>query len=398
MTGLPRSFVPPAYPYDRLRPLAAVAQNHPGGMVDLSIGTPCDEPPLAVVAALASSGAERGYPSGVGSDRLLDAARALLERRFGVALERRSVAACIGTKELVAGLPHWLRLRQPERDTVLYPAVSYPTYAMGALLAGCRAVPVGVREDGTLDLESVDADDVGRSLCLWVNSPANPTGALDDLAAAARFGRAHDVPVISDECYAEFTWASRPRTILEHGLAGVLAVHSISKRSNCAGLRVGFYAGDPELVDYLSELRRHAGFMIPGPVQLAGAVALEDDVHVERQRARYGERLAQCAEILASIGAPVELPAGGFYLWVPSPPTTLLPGTGDPSDPADTADWRFASLLAVHGGALVSPGELYGPSGDGHVRVALVQPSERIALVGRRLETACSSATPLPAR
>lgn len=424
------SFVPPTYPYDRLRPLAAAAEALPGGMVDLSIGTPCDGPPEAVVAALGSSGAERGYPPGIGSDRLLDAARGWVERRFGVGLERSSLAACIGSKELVAGIPHWLRLRSPERDTVLYPAISYPTYAVGATLASCRAVAVPARADGTLAIETIAPGDAGRALCLWVNSPANPTGGLDDLEAAARFGREHGVPVISDECYAEFTWQGRPRTILEHGLGGVLAVHSISKRSNCAGLRVGFYAGDPDLVGYLAELRRHAGFMVPGPVQLAGAVALEDDEHVDRQRERYLERLERCCAVLEAIGVTAELPAGGFYLWVRAPqdvsfpegavhevPTRKAPscaaavggaaagpgaaaaaralgraGAGEPSE------WRFARTLAAYGGALVSPGELYGPDGAGYVRLAMVQPIERIELVAERLAAAQAGAATAPAR
>ncbi len=388
-----RGFVPPVYPYERLRSLADEAAALPGGLVDLSVGTPCDPPPEAVVAALGSSGSERGYPSSAGSARLLDAARAWVERRFGILLDRDSVAACVGTKELVAGLPHWLRLRRPSRDTVLYPAVSYPTYEMGATLAGCRAVPVPVLRDGSLELGAVAADDAARALCLFSNSPANPTGRLDDLAAAARFGREHDLPVISDECYVEFTWDGKARSILEHGLEGLLALHSISKRSNCAGLRLGFYCGDPELVGYLVEVRKHAGFMVPGPVQLAGAVALEDDEHVERQRDRYAERLARFAGVLATLGAVVERPAGGFYLWVQAPEERAGRGTDGREEASPVAGgdsgpaWTFARLLARTGGALVSPGELYGPAGADHVRVALVQPMERLELVERRLRS-----------
>ena len=166
---------------------------------------------------------------------------------------------------------------------------------MGATLAGCRAVAVDVEGGG---LDAVDPDDAARALCLWVNTPGNPTGALTDLGAAAAWGRAHGVPVLSDECYVEFTWADRPRTILEHGAEGVLAVHSLSKRSNLAGLRAGFYAGDPALVHYLSEVRKHAGAMVPGPVQAAATVALGDDVHVDAQRERYAERIEFFREVL----------------------------------------------------------------------------------------------------
>ena len=199
---------------------------------------------------------------------------------------------------------------------MLFPAISYPTYEMGAILAGCRAVAVPMSPTGGLQLAAIDPADAGRALALWVNSPANPSGVLDDLGAAAEWGRQHDVPVFSDECYIEFTWADRGRTILEHGDRGVVAVHSLSKRSNLAGTRVGFYAGDRDLVGYLQEVRKHVGMMVPGPTQAAGVVALADDRHVSDQRDRYLGRLRRMAEVLHRwSGLDVPLPEGGFYLW-----------------------------------------------------------------------------------
>ena len=171
----------PPYPYDRLAGLAKVAEAHEGGMVDCSIGTPYDPPPSSVIEALATSHAERGYPASAGSPALRDAAAAWLTRRFGLDdLAPSAVAACVGTKEFVASVPHLLRLRQPDQDTVLYPAVSYPTYAMGADLGGCRAVPVPSAPGrlGGLDLDAVEPDDAARALVLWSNSPSNPTGGL----------------------------------------------------------------------------------------------------------------------------------------------------------------------------------------------------------------------------
>jgi aspartate/methionine/tyrosine aminotransferase len=202
-----------------------------------------------------------------------------------------------------------------------------------------------------------------------VNSPSNPTGALTDLAAAAAWGRAHEVPVFSDECYIDYTWNTPPSTILHSGLDGVVAVHSLSKRSNLAGVRVGFYAGDAELVHYLKEVRKHVGMMVPGPAQAAGVVALGDEEHVVSQRNRYRARLERLAEVLSAwSGLPIELPAGGFYLWF------------------DARDgWEFAERLARDGGAIVSPGDFYGAGGSHNVRAAVVQPDERIELVATRL-------------
>jgi len=362
-------FVPPPYPYDRLDRLAGIAAQHDGGVVDLSIGTPCDPPMPSVIAALATSDAERGYPPSIGSVGLRGAIRSWIDRRFGIDVPVGQIAACIGTKELVGTTPQYLKLRTPSRDTVLYPAVAYPTYEMGAILAGCRPVPVPSLPDGGIDLAAIDPSDADRALMLWVNSPSNPTGALSDLDAAAAWGRAHGVPVFSDECYVEFTWDGPPRTILETGLDGVVAVHSLSKRSNLAGVRVGFYAGDGEIVEYLREVRKHVGMMVPGPAQAAGVVALGDDDHVRVQRDRYRWRLERMANVLhAWSGLDVPQPAGGFYLWF------------------DAHDgWAFAERLATAGGALVSPGDFYGAGGANNVRVAVVQTEDRIERVAQRL-------------
>ncbi|MGI9577033.1 MAG: pyridoxal phosphate-dependent aminotransferase [Microthrixaceae bacterium] len=374
-------FVPPAYPYDRLGELHEVAARHDGGAVDLSIGTPNDAPPALVLEALASSETERSYPPSIGTPAMREAASGWFERRLGVTVGTAHIAACVGTKEFVAGLPHWLKLRTPSRDTVLYPEVSYPSYEMGATLARCRAVPVPTDSDFRLDLDAVDPADAERALCLWVNTPGNPAGGLDDLGAVAGWGRAHGVPVFSDECYVEFTWSGRPsvqgmppgRTILEHGTEGVVAVQSLSKRSNLAGVRVGFYAGDEDLIGYLSEVRKHAGFMVPGPAQAAAVAALGDQDHVEAQRGRYLARLGEMRRILGSMDTPAEIPDGGFYLWVAAP---------------DGDAWALARRLASEVGVVASPGEFYGEAASGFLRLAMVQPDSALELVAARAAAA----------
>lgn len=356
---MPEPFVPPPYPYDRLERIKQLAARHPSGGIDLSVGTPTDPPPPAVVDAFGSSGSERGYPPSIGTPAFRQAAADWLNRRVGTDLQPDSIRATIGSKEFVAGVPHWLRLRSPQRDTVLYPAVSYPSYAMGATLAGCRAVEVPVDSDWRMDLSAIESGDAERALCLWINSPSNPTGALEDLEAAAAWGRARNVPVISDECYLEFTWRGRPRSILETGLDGVVAVHSLSKRSNLAGGRAGFYAGDADWLHYLGEVRKHAGFMPPGPTQAAAVAALSDQDHVEVQRRRYRSRLERMARLLDErLGLEVGLPEGGFYLWVPAP-------GGDA--------WALSERLATDLGVVTAPGEFYGPAAAGHVRIAVIR-------------------------
>ncbi len=375
-------YVPPPYPYDRLDELKPLADRHDGGLVDLSIGTPVDPPTPAVLAALGGSDSERGYPPSIGTPELREAAAHWCAERLGVQVDSGTeVAATIGSKEFVAGLPHWLRLRTPERDTVLFPEVSYPSYAMGAELAGCRAVPVPADEHWSIQLDAISDADAERALVLWVNTPGNPAGGLDDLDAAARWGRERDVPVFSDECYAEFTWDGPPRTILTQAgvdtaavvratVDGVVAVHSLSKRSNLAGVRVGFYAGDPELVHYLREVRKHAGFMVPGPAQAAAVAALADQVHVAEQRERYRNRLERLARIVGRFGPEPALPRGGFYLWATAP---------------DGDAWAFTRTLLTEVGILVSPGEFYGSAAADRVRVAAVLTDDALDMVESRL-------------
>ena len=366
------SFAPPPYPYERLDAIRRLGETHDGGAIDCSIGTPIDEPPEGVIAELARGTGARGYPPSAGTGAFRASASAWLERRFGVRVGPDDVAACVGTKEFVGSVAAFLHLRDPQRDTVLYPEISYPTYAMGATLSGLRAVPVALRAGG-LDLASVRASDARRALVLWANAPSNPTGALDDLTGVAAWGRANDVLVASDECYADFTWEGPPRTILGEDTSGTLALHSASKRSNLAGLRVGFYAGDHDLVAYLRAVRQHAGLMVPGPVQAAATVAYGDDDHVAAQRLRYRARLERLAAALERYGINAPLPQGGFYLWC--------------SRPGDDG-WTLADELARVAGLVASPGDLYGAPGRPFVRIAMVQPTPRIELAAQRLEAA----------
>ncbi len=383
MPSDPPAFVPPPYPHDRLGPIRATASAVPGGMLDASVGTPVDPMPAVVLDALAvAAPAGTGYPATIGSPKFREAAVGWMARRFACSLTVDDVIACIGTKEVVASLPRMLSLRDPSRDTVLYPAVAYPTYEMGALLAELRAVPVPVDDEWHLDLDRVDPADAERALLLWLNDPNNPTGAVstpERMLDAVAWARSRGIVVASDECYAEFTYdadgaPAAPITALttasDGGSDGVLVVHSLSKRSNMAGLRAGFVAGDRDLVTYLGELRKHGGLMMPSPIQAAAAAALGDDEHVREQQARYARRRALALPALESRGLVHDGGSSTFYLWLRD---------------ADRArdGWAIAEELATTG-LVVAPGDFYGTASSDHVRVALTLTDAQIELLCER--------------
>ncbi len=362
-------FVPPPYPQDRLKPLAEICETHDGGMVNLSIGAPYVPPPASLMKLLDDPTAAMKYPPSIGSQEFRNAAAQWLTNLGASDLDAEGIAASVGSKEFVASLPGFLKLRTPDKSTILYPGVSYPTYEMGAQLGSCKPVAVATDELGRMDLASIAQKDIDDALCIWVNTPNNPTGALEDLQAVVEWGRANGILVVSDECYIEFTWEQDAETILKYGNDNLLAVHSLSKRSNFAGLRSGFYAGDRELVHYLSEVRKHGGLMQSGPVQAASVGAFSDNGHVVEQRAMYQSNLEKLIDVLGSIGVQAEMPGGGFYLWVKA---------------ATGTDWDFAEHLATELGVLGIPGSLYGEAGAGHIRLAAVVTPDQIGLLETR--------------
>ena len=355
----------PDFPWDSLAGAVATARAHPGGLVDLSVGTPVDEVAVPIQQALASSAAVPGYPATWGTAPLREAAVAALDRRHGVrGLDPDAVLPTIGSKELIAWLPTLLGLG-PD-DTVVVPELAYPTYEVGARIAGCRVL----RSDGLTALGPA------RAAVVYVNSPANPTGqvlGVEHLRKVVDWARQRDAVVVSDECYLGLAWDAEPVSVLDprvHGgdLTGLLAVHSLSKTSSLAGYRAGFVAGDPALVAELLEVRKHAGMIVPRPVQSAMTAALTDDAHAAVQRERYAARRAVLLPAVRAAGFRVDHSAAGLYLWA----------TRDEPCRA-TVDW-FAGR-----GILVAPGEFYGPSGDRHVRIALTATDERIGAAVARL-------------
>lgn len=356
----------PAFPWDALVPHRERAQAHPDGAVDLSVGTPVDPTPAVVQRALAAAADAPGYPTTAGTARVRAAAAGWLARRFGVSTidPDTAVMPSIGSKELIAWLPSLLGLGQG--DVVVYPRLAYPTYDIGARLAG--ATPEAA--DATISLGP------RRPSLIWVNSPANPHGRVlpaEHLAKMVSWAREHEAVLVADECYLEFGWDVRPVSVLHPevnggSLDGVLAVHSLSKRSNLAGYRAGFVAGDPTLVAQILAVRKHAGMIVPAPVQAAMAAALDDDAHVDEQRERYQNRRELLRSALTGAGFRIDHSEGSLYLWATR----------------DEPCWDTVAWLADRG-IVAAPGEFYGADGQAHVRVALTATDERVRAAVERL-------------
>ena len=329
------------------------------------MGTPVDPTPPVVRAALAAAADAPGYPPTAGTPELRAAAAGWLRTVHGVTgLADRSVLPTVGSKELVALLPTLLGIGPGQR--VVLPTVSYPTYEVGVRLAGAEPV----RSDSTV------GPGPGPVGLVWVNSPANPSGRVlpaGHLRKVVDWARERGAVVASDECYLDFGWDAEPVSVLHPSVTGgdhtgVLAVHSLSKRSNLAGYRAGLVAGDPALVAALLETRKHAGLILPGPVQAAVAAAYSDETHVADQRARYAARRARLRPVLEKAGFTVEHSEAGLYLW------------------ATRGRDAWAEVAELAGlGVLVSPGAFYGPAGGRHVRVALTATDERVEAAADRL-------------
>ena len=376
---LPRPLDLPEFPWDQLAPAKERAAAHPGGICDLIVGTPVDDTPEFIREALADASNAHGYPTVIGTTEVREAIVTWGKRRGMVDVGMNGVIPTIGSKEAVAWIPFQLGVRPG--DTVLVPEVAYPTYDIGARLAG--ATPVAV--------DPTDPSSWPDAALVYLNSPGNPDGHVmskDELRAVVVWARAHGAVVVSDECYAALPW-SEPYVsegvpslldtdVCEGNASGLLVLYSLSKQSNLAGYRGALIYGDPALVAPIVSVRKHSGLMVPAPVQHAMAVALNDTEHVERQRCVYAVRRALLLEALTDAGLDVDPDsAAGLYLWV-----------ADPANPTDS--WALVNRLAELG-ILVAPGDFYGTAAHGRVRVALTATDERIQAAASRIREAWSA-------
>ena len=353
------------FPWDTLTDATAIARAHPDGIVDLSVGTPVDPVAPVIRAALADASAAPGYPMTAGTPQLRAAAVAALHRRYGITgLAEQSVLPVIGTKELIAWLPTLLGLGA--EDTVVVPELAYPTYEVGARMVGAQVIAA----------DSLTQLGPQSPAVVYLNSPSNPTGrvlGVDHLRKVVEWGRERGTLVVSDECYLGLGWDQQPYSVLDPEVSGgdhtgLLAAHSLSKSSSLAGYRAGFVTGDPAVVAELLAVRKHAGMMVPGPVQAAMVAALDDDEHEVAQRERYARRRETLLAAFGQAGFTVEHSEAGLYLWA----------TRD--EPCrDTVDWL------ARRGILVAPGDFYGAGGARHVRVAITATDERVQAAAVRL-------------
>jgi len=348
----------PDFPWDALAPYGQKARSHPQGIIDLSQGTPVDPTPEFIQQAFRDASNSPSYPVTAGTPEL----RAVIEKwaieRLGASGDF-DVLPVIGSKELVAWLPTFL-----VSTTVLIPEIAYPTYHVGAVLAGADSVPV-----------EIDANTWPKADLAWLNSPSNPTGrvhSVDEIKACINWSRKNTSVLISDECYLEFDHTAHSVSVLSQtggDNTNILAVHSLSKRSSMAGYRAAFVVGDSALISQIREIRKHGGMMVPLPVQKAMTVALGDDLHVAEQRARYNARKDAMRPALVEAGFTVEFSDSGLYLWCTR----------------NEDAWTSVAWLAERG-ILATPGSFYGQKGKNHIRIAMTASDAHIAAAVVRLK------------
>ena len=347
----------PDFPWDALAPYGATARAHPAGIIDLSQGTPVDPTPEFIQVALRNAANSPSYPVTIGTAELRTSLSEWAKLNLG-ATGDFDVLPLIGSKEFVAWLPTFLT-----SQSVLYPEVAYPTYLVGAMLAKAAATPV-----------AIDATTWPAAELAWINSPSNPTGRVhseSEYRAAIAWSRRTGGVVASDECYLEFGKSVTPTSILKYtggDNRNIVAVHSLSKRSNLAGYRAAFVVGDPALIAQILEVRKHAGMMVPLPVQRAMIAALADSNHVTEQRERYNSRKDRLAPALIEAGFTIDFSDAGLYLWATR----------------NEDCWASVSWLAQRG-ILATPGIFYGDAGSQHIRIAMTATDAQIDEASTRI-------------
>ena len=349
----------PDFPWDALAPYGQRARSHPQGAIDLSQGTPVDPTPDFIQAELRASANSPSYPVTTGSKELRDSLTRYAREILGASGDF-DVLPTIGSKEMVALLPFLL-----EAKRILIPKIAYPTYRVGGMLAKAEVIEVDI------DPSRWPTNDIDL---VWLNTPSNPTGRVhseSEMRAVLDWSRANGIVIASDECYLPFPDKKSGISILKLASGdnkNLIALHSLSKRSNLAGYRAAFAVGDSAIISRLLEIRKHMGMMVPLPVQRAMSIALSDEKHVIAQGELYRNRRARLSMALIENGFKIENSESGLYIWCTR----------------GEEDWQSVAWFAERG-IIVTPGNFYGQAGNRHIRIALTATDAKIDEAAARI-------------
>jgi LL-diaminopimelate aminotransferase len=374
----------PPYLFAQIDKKIAEAKARGVDVISFGIGDPDLPTPEHIVKKLQEKAADPSthrYPSYEGLSVYREAVANWYKRRFGVELNPDTeVVSLIGSKEGIAHLP--LCYVDPG-DVCLVPDPAYPVYAIGVLFAGGESYKMPLlEENGFLpDLEAIPADVAKKAKILYLNYPNNPTGAVADkefFQKAVEFAKTYDIIVCHDAAYTEIAFDGyKPISFLE--VTGAMDVgiefHSLSKTYNMTGWRVGWAAGNADIVSALGRIKTNIDSGIFEALQYAGIEALEGSQDcIDENMKVYTHRRDLLVEGLKKLGWPIEKPKATIYVWAPVP--------------AGMNSTDFAALLLDKAGVVVTPGIGYGESGEGYFRMSLTLPTERLEEGLRRIEEA----------
>jgi LL-diaminopimelate aminotransferase len=364
----------PPYLFAQISKKVAAKKAEGIDVISFGIGDPDLPTPAHILDALADAArdpANHRYPETEGLPEFRQAVVNWYERRFGVALDaQKEVMSLIGSKE---GIGHIALCFIDPGDVALVPDPAYPVYEIGTMFAGgsSHMLPL-LEEHGFLpDLDAVPLDVASRAKVLWLNYPNNPTGAVADVAFFERvvhFAKRHDIAVLHDGPYSEVAYDGyRPASFLQAKGAMDVGVefHSLSKSFNMTGWRIGMACGNPRIVDALMRVKSNLDSGAAQAVQRMAIAALEGPQDaIADHNAIYQRRRDRVVDALRQLGLRVTPPKASLYVWARVPDGMTSAG--------------FAERLLDEAAVIVTPGNGYGPHGEGYVRLSLTLADERV--------------------
>ena len=364
----------PPYLFAQISKKVAAKKAQGIDVVSFGIGDPDLPTPPHIIAALeeaARDPANHRYPETEGLPEFRRAVAAWYERRFSVQLDAdREVLSLIGSKE---GIGHIALCFIDPGDVALVPDPAYPVYSIGTMFAGGESYALPLTEErGFLpDLDAVPADIAHRAKVLWLNYPNNPTGAVADIGffeRAVRFAKRYDVAICHDGPYSEVAYDEYvPVSFLQaKGAADVgIEFHSLSKSYNMTGWRIGMAVGNPRIIDALMRVKSNLDSGASQAIQKMAIAALEGPQDcIQEHNAIYQRRRDRVVDALRKLGLQVTPPKASLYVWA--------------KVPAGMTSAEFAERLLDQAAVIVTPGNGYGPHGEGYVRLSLTLADDRV--------------------